>query len=246
MENKQSSVDPVSYEIGRIHLESNRDMSTRKLSVEKSPYTIPTISSKDLEIQNVNVGQTIMVQQMTSPEASFGQRSVEITSPKYQESDNANHSTVYQNSTIAKHSESASQKPKKMQNKIKKVVSKTNPVHSPIIYIASRPEAGNKTKSTSKHSRVQSGKQGSQFEDENEANEFGSSNIQPGNLFEAKYQRSSESIPSKKSQLKKPKFTISNGQTQMLKSNNFNKPLNVLKMSRNHSEPQFKIRKQTP
>ena len=46
-----------------------------------------------------------------------------------------------------------------MYKKTKKVVTKTNPVHSPIIYIASRPEAANKTKSTSKHSRVDSGKQ---------------------------------------------------------------------------------------
>ena len=65
------------------------------------------------------------------------------------ESENANHSTVYQNSTIAKHSETASQKPKKGKKKIK-VVPKTNPVHSPVIYIATRPEAAKKSKRSSK------------------------------------------------------------------------------------------------
>ena len=64
----------------------------------------------------------------------------------HMESENANHSTVYQNSTFEKkQSETASHKPKKGKKKMR-VVSKTNPVHSPVIYIATRPEPAKKSK----------------------------------------------------------------------------------------------------
>ena len=64
----------------------------------------------------------------------------------HMESENANHSTVYQNSTIEKkYSETASHKQKKGKKKMR-VVSKTNPVHSPVIYVAKRPEPAKKSK----------------------------------------------------------------------------------------------------